>query len=127
MKRGLIAGTVGVFALVMLGINIQGGDEKPKITIKTVMQKAMAGSKEKPSLCTKVAKGEASAKEKAALIEYFTALTKCTPPMGEADSWKEKTGALLAAAKADDGAALGKAANCAACHKEHKLAKKKAE
>jgi hypothetical protein len=56
----------------------------------------------------------------------FTALAANKPPKGEEESWKEKTTALLTAAKdvaaGKDGAgdALGKAANCMECHKAHK-------
>lgn len=108
-----------VFALVLvLDGSVQSG-EKDKVTIKTVMKKAMAGG-----LCKKVASGEANAEEKKELVELFTALAKATPPKGEADSWKEKTKALLDAAKADDGAALKKAADCAGCHGVHKGKKK---
>jgi surface antigen len=98
-----------------------GGDKKPKFTISQVMKKAMKGG-----LCGKVASGKASDDEKKELVELFTALSMNTPPKGEADDWKAKTGALVSAAKAavenKDGAtaALKKAANCAACHKLHK-------
>ena len=100
-------------ALVLDG-NVQGGD-KEKVTIKVVMQKAMKGG-----LCTKVASGKADDAEKKQLVELFEALAKATPPKGEADSWKEKTKALVDAAKSADGAALKKAANCAGCHSVHK-------
>ena len=70
------------------------------------------------------ATGKASAEEKKELIALFTALSKNEPPKGDPESWKAKTKALLDAAKADDGAALKKAADCAACHGEHKGKKK---
>lgn len=115
MLRGLIAGGMCVFALVLvLDGSVQSG-EKDKITIKTVMKKAMAGG-----LCKKVASGEANAEEKKELVALFTALNKATPPKGDEKSWAEKTKALLDAAKADDAGALKKAANCKACHSEHK-------
>ena len=79
------------------------------------MQKAM-----KSGLCKKVANGKANEDEKKQLVELFTALSKIPCPKGEEKDWKEKTSALLAAAKADDGKALGKASNCKACHDEHK-------
>jgi hypothetical protein len=119
MLRGLIAGGLCLFALaILLDNNVSGGD-KDKVTIKVVMQKAMKGG-----LCKKVVSGEANADEKKQLVEYFTALTKLTPPKGEEASWKEKTTALLDAAKKDDTAALKKAADCNACHSEHKGKKK---
>lgn len=120
MLRGLIAGGLCLFAFaLLLDSNVSGGD-KDKVSIKTVMQKCMA----KGGLCGKVAAGEANAEEKKQLVEYFTALNKLSPPKGEEASWKEKTKALLEAAKADDTAALKKAANCMACHSEHKGKKK---
>jgi hypothetical protein len=110
---------VGVFATVALILVLAGGQadgqEKPKYKIAEVMAKAMKGG-----LCKKVADGKATAAEKETLIELFTALHANTPPKGSAESWKGKTSALLDAAKAGDNAALKKAANCAACHKEHK-------
>ena len=109
-----------MFALALLLDNSVSGGDKDKVTIKQVMQKCMA----KGGLCGKVAGGEANAEEKKQLVEYFTALSKLTPPKGEEASWKEKTSALLDAAKKDDGAALKKAANCQACHSEHKGKKK---
>lgn len=115
MVRGLIAGSMVLFgAAFLLDGSVQGAGDK-EITIKVVMQKAMKGG-----LCGKVAKGDASDDEKKQLVELFTGLSKCTPPKGEEAAWKEKTKALLDAAKANDGAALKKAANCAACHKEFK-------
>lgn len=119
MLRGLIAGGMVVFGLaLLLDSNVQSG-EKDKVTIKVVMQKAMKGG-----LCAKVASGKADEAEKKQLVELFTALAKNEPPKGDPDSWKAKTKALLDAAKADDGAALKKAADCAACHSEHKGKKK---
>jgi hypothetical protein len=79
------------------------------------MQKAMKGG-----LCAKVASGKASEAEQKQLVSLFEGLAKTDPPKGDAEAWKAKTKALLDAAKANDGAALKKAANCAACHKEHK-------
>lgn len=116
----LFAGMTALAAMVMIfGANeaIGGG----KVTIPQVMQKAMKGG-----LCTKVATGKASDAEKKELVALFEGLAANTPPKGDAGSWKEKTGALVSAAKAalagdkDAGAALKKAANCAGCHGAHK-------
>lgn len=117
MLRGLIAG-----GMVFLGaaffldgsVAVQGAGDK-EITIKLVMEKAMKGG-----LCKKVASGKASDEEKKQLVEYFTGLCKCTPPMGEADAWKERTKKLLDAAKNNDADALKKAADCGSCHKMFK-------
>lgn len=85
------------------------------------MKKAMKGG-----LCKKVASGKASDKEKEQLLELFEKLSKAKPHKGDPQSWKEKTGKLVKAAKAivdgdDQGVkALRKAANCKACHKVHR-------
>ena len=114
MFRGLIIGAVAVFALVLaMDGNVDAG--KDKADIKTVMAKAMKGG-----LCGKVASGKASDEEKAQLVSLFTDLAAAKCPKGDEKSWAEKTKALLDAAKAGDGAALKKAANCAGCHKAHK-------
>jgi surface antigen len=119
MLRGLIAGGMCVFALALVMDGSVSGGDKDKVSIKVVMQKAMKGG-----LCTKVATGKANEDEKKQLVELFTAMSKNEPPKGDAESWKAKTKALVDAAKAGDGDALKKAANCAACHSEHKGKKK---
>lgn len=114
--KALLGGVFATIALVFVLAGSQAdGQEKPKYKIAQVMAKAMKGG-----LCGKVAKGEATAEEKQTLVELFTALHQNAPPKGSEESWKMKTKALLDAAKAGDGEALKKAANCAACHKEHK-------
>jgi mono/diheme cytochrome c family protein len=73
-----------------------------------------------------VADGKATAEEKKQLVEFYVALAANKPPKGDEASWKEKTAALLAAAKDAEagkegaGAALTKAVNCMACHSAHK-------
>ncbi len=115
MKRGLIAGAAAIFALVfMLDGAVHGG--KDPVSIKVVMKKVMG----KGGLKDKFAKGEASADEKKELVSLITDLAANKPPKGEEADWKEKTKALLDAAKADDGKAFSKAANCQACHSAHK-------
>jgi hypothetical protein len=123
----LVGSCVAIAALGIAGLraadNAAADDAKPKFTTKQVMEKCMKGG-----LCKKVAEGKASEAEKAQLVEMISALAQNKPPKGEADSWKTKTAALGEAAKAaadgkeGAGAALMKAANCAACHKEHKPA-----
>jgi len=88
--------------------------------IKEAMKICMKGG-----LCGKVAKGEASAEEKTKLAELLKAMAAAKPPKGSEESWKEKAGALATAAAEiadgkDSSAKLKAAANCMACHKEHK-------
>ena len=96
-------------------------EDTPKYKIKDVMQKCMKGG-----LCKKVAEGKGSAEEKKELLDMFTALAAHKPPKGDDASWKEYTGALLAAAKeahegkGGAGDKLMKAAKCMDCHKAHR-------
>ena len=74
----------------------------------------------------KVASGGASDAEKKELHSLLVALSKNNPKKGDAESWKKLTGALVKASKAavngdaKAGDALKKAANCKACHNNHK-------
>ncbi len=121
MRKLLVAGVVLAFGWVAVTLVTNAEDEKPKHTIKEVMKTAHKGK-----LVNKVADGKATAEEKKQLVELYVALAANKPPKGEAASWKEKTDALIAAAKdaeaGKDGAgpALLKAANCGMCHGAHK-------
>ena len=100
---------------------LRAADDKPKHTIKEVMQQHS-----KAKLHTKVIEGKASDEEKAKLVEYYEALGKNKPPKGGEDSWKKLTDELLAAAKdakeGKEGFAkrLEAAVKCGDCHKVHK-------
>src|SRR5262245_29067267 len=119
MKKIVFSCAAVAFGLAVL-VGVNDAQEKAKFTIKEVMAKAMNAPKGEKSLCAKVASGEATAAEKEQLVELFTALHANMPKKGEADSWKQRTEALLAAAKSGDGKALKAAADCAGCHKLHK-------
>jgi hypothetical protein len=69
--------------------------DDPKFTIKEVMEKA-----HKSGLCKKAGEEKTSKDENKELLELYTALSQNKPPKGDAASWKEKTGALVTAAKA---------------------------
>lgn len=122
MRKLLVAGVVLACGWLAFSVATTAEEEKPKATIKQVMKAAMAKGK----LKDKVVEGTATAEEKKKLIECLEALAAGKPPKGDEAAWKEKTAVLLAAAKDCEagkegaGAALGKAANCAACHKDHK-------
>lgn len=113
-----VLGVVAISTGLLVGAKAQ--DEK-KDAIKQAMKVCMKGG-----LCKKVAGGQASDDDKKKLLAMFEAMAAEAPPKGDADSWKAKTGALVAAAKkavdggADAGAALKAAANCKECHKSHK-------
>ncbi len=116
----VVAGMLlGCFAIsATLGL---AGSGSPDAAVKAVMKDAMKGG-----LCKKVASGEGSAEDKKQLLSLFETLSKAKPPKGDDASWKEKTGALVTAAKeVVDGkpegtASLKKAANCKSCHDTHK-------
>lgn len=97
--------------------------DKPKHSIKEVMKAVHKGD---DPLCKKVAKGEGTKDDFKTLVECYTALPLNEPPKGDAKSWKEKSTALLDAAKdleAGKAGALDQykaAVNCKACHSAHK-------
>ena len=108
-------------ALTAYGLRAEDKEAAPKFNCKEIMK---AGFKD--GLCKKVADGKATDEEVDQLVVLVTALAENKPPRGDAASWKAKTDALVAAAKAcvagekDSSELLTKAMNCAACHKEHK-------
>jgi hypothetical protein len=121
MRKLLLAGVALAFGWAALGMVIGAEEEKPKHTIKATMKAAHKGG-----LMKKVADGKATDEEEKLLIEHYEALAANKPPKGDAEAWKTKTAALIAAAKdaaagkEGGGAALQKAANCMACHRDHK-------
>tara|TARA_Y100001968_G_scaffold155954_1_gene142462 strand:- start:1418 stop:1747 length:330 start_codon:yes stop_codon:yes gene_type:complete len=60
------------------------------------------------------------ASNKKVLTKYATWLAAFEPSKGDAESWKKKTSAIVAAIKVNDQAGLEKAINCKACHNIHK-------
>ncbi len=114
------------------GLYVNTGWEKPKVveppktaevTFKVIMEK---GHKGDGSLLAKTLTKKASKDEIKALLGYYEALAKMKPKKGPANSWKAKTGALVAAIKLVDKGdqkgfvALKKASDCKACHSVHK-------
>ena len=118
-------GKVGLLAALAAGLvgftMAEETKDKPK-TIKQIMKTAHSAPKGEDPLCKKFGAGKTSDEENKTIILLYTDLTKDKPPQGDADVWKEKTTALLAAAKAvaakDKGAAdsYKKAVNCGGCH-----------
>ena len=99
--------------------------DKPK-SIKDVMNGAHKGN---DSLVKKVNGGKGSADDHKKLLEYWEYLATQKPPKGDEKSWKDKTEALVAAAKdlvdKKDGALekVKTASTCKACHDVHRPAK----
>ena len=89
-----------------------------KYTIKEIMTKSF---KADDNLKDLIIEGMATDEQNAQFVDYVENLAQFKPRKGDAASWKEKTDALIAAAKGSDSAALKKAANCKACHSVHKI------
>lgn len=104
-----------------LAVSFASAEDKPEYTIKQVMKMA-----HKDGLLKKVASGNGTKADAEKLLKLYQALAANKPKKGEAESWKEKNEAIVAAAKGvvegKEGAAqaLTKATNCGACHKVHK-------
>jgi hypothetical protein len=92
-------------------------------SVKEIMA---AANKGKDSLFSKVVEGKGSAEDAKKLAELYKEMPGLKPPMGDANGWKAKAGALAEAAQAvADGkpgaaAKLKAAGNCKACHDPHK-------
>ena|SRR5947209_6313068 len=118
---------LAVVAAIGIGGHLAAADnDKPKYKIVMIMAKAHKGGPN--SLRNRVLAGKASKDDLDMLVELYEELGKNTPPKGSKESWKQKTEAVLAAAKkvkadpTDENArkALSKATTCAACHDVHK-------
>lgn len=114
----LIAGGIG-FAVSVVA------DDSPeseiKYSLEDVMKQGMKGG-----LVAKVAAGQASAEEKATLLQMVRDMARQEPHKGDAESWKALNAELVAAAedavagKPTAGSRLKQAANCKGCHELHK-------
>ena len=95
----------------------------PKLKTKEVMGKYLKG---KDAPLANAINGKSSAAELKELHAAFKALAANKPPRGDDEAWAKKTAALLAATEAllekKEGAEalLKAAANCKACHDDHK-------
>lgn len=121
MKRFVLV-MIGLMSVALISrVAVADKGEGSKYSTEEIMKKGFKGG-----LVGKVVKGEASEEDQKVVIEMLESLAKNPPHKGSEESWKEKTTALLDAAKATvegkDGAAakLKKAMNCKACHDEHK-------
>jgi hypothetical protein len=126
MVKCFVAATLSVGLLGGLSL-YRAADDQPAHDIEEVMGLAHGKSKKKPvSLFMKVVKNEASKKEKETLLSLYQDLGKNTPPKGSPEEWKKRCDTLVAAARevveGKEGATqrLQQAANCKACHEEHK-------
>jgi hypothetical protein len=106
-------------ALLAAGVLMGAAQDAPK-SIKDVM----AAHKGKDSMVNKIIEGKGSEEDVKKLVGLYEFLATQKAPMGDEASWKEKTGALVSAAKevADKKPTdnLKKASNCKACHDVHR-------
>jgi len=117
MRKLLLAGVVIACGWLTVSFVAGAQADKPKYTTKQVMKGAQA----KGGLKDKVIAGTATEDERKELIAMYEALALNKPPRGEEASWKEKTAALVEAAKSGDVEKIKAAANaCMACHSAHK-------
>jgi hypothetical protein len=78
------------------------------------------------SVGKRVVKGQGTKEDFAKLVEYYPSLPLNKPEKGDLAAWKEKSTAVVKAAKdlkaGKEGAleAYKKAINCKACHSEHR-------
>ncbi len=124
MRQGPGFGGAALLALAFAGTTaLVVAQDKPKYDTESIMKKA---HDEKTDLYFKVVGGKATDAERKELVELYVELGKNKPEKGDAKSWKEKTDALIAAAKevaaGKEGAVKGlqRAANCQACHDAHR-------
>jgi hypothetical protein len=114
---------VGLVAILCTTTIIVAAETTVKLAITDVMKQA---HKKPKQLLKKVASGTASDTEKQQLVKLYKVLSQSKPPKGEASSWDAKTKLLVKAAEAavkgqkDAGQQLARAANCMACHRNHK-------
>jgi hypothetical protein len=128
MKPSIKHTVIALFVGGLTAASIAHAAEKPKHTIKEVMKEGFKG---KTSAAARVGKGEGTHEDFKLLAELTKDLPLNEPERGEAASWKSKSADLAAAAKmlldGKPGAqeAWKTAANCKACHTEHKPEDKK--
>lgn len=121
--RKLICAVAAVALTAGMAVAFDDADEDNDDTIKEVMQAHKGGAN---SLLSKVVSGDASAEEQIHLLDLYVSLAESEAPKGDADSWHEKTDALLIAAakvvagREGAGEELKTASNCMACHSQHK-------
>ena len=123
-KKWMIAAVAGL----ALGFSLHAGDADHE-AIEKAMKDFHKAPKGVDPVCKKALQGTATKEEWKGLLDGYKAMAKVkNPPKGDAASWKEKTGKLLAAAQAlhkaptsqEAAAAYKQAVDCKACHSAHK-------
>ena len=108
-----------------LALKAFAADEEFK-PIEDAMKFAHKAPKGTPKVSDKIIDGTVSDDDLKKTVELYKAMADTKPPKGEAVAFKEKVAKLITAtenvvAKKDGaGAAYKQAANCKACHSDHK-------
>lgn len=114
---------IGMSLLLVFGVSALGfmADDK-KYTVKQIMKEAHGRN----GVLNKVKSGNATAAEKAKLVEYYKSMPEGKPNQGDEAEFKKLGEAMLTAAKAAQSNEAGwkdklnKATNCKACHDVYK-------
>ena len=120
----LAANLTGVLASVTLAWHVRAADADD--AIKKVMKTYHKAPKGQDPVCKLAQDGKATPEQLKQLVAGYETMTKSKPPRGDEAGWKEKTTALLTAAKALEKGTPGAAAkykeavNCKACHSLYK-------
>ncbi len=101
------------------------GEEEFK-PIEDAMKFAHKAPKGTPKVSDKIVDGTVSDEDLKKTLELYKAMADTKPPKGDAAAFKEKVAKLIGATEAvvakkeGAGAVYKEAANCKACHKDHK-------
>jgi hypothetical protein len=112
----------GAAAALVVAVLLGAAPQDKAKSIKEVM----AAHKGKDSLIEKIKSGKGTDEDAKKLVGLYESLVTFKAPQGDEKSWKDKTEALLAAAKevAEKKAGavdkLKTASDCKACHSVHK-------
>ena len=123
--RQWIMVTAAAGVMVAAGLVSVQAEQKAaaKADIKQFMKDTHKGN---DAVVKRATSGKASADEVQQLLVGYRAMAAAKPPQGELESWKTKTGSLVAATEqlakgeAAGASSLKQAANCKACHDIHK-------
>ena len=108
-----------------LAVTAFSADEEFK-PIEDAMKFAHKAPKGTPKVSDKIGDGSVSDEDLKKTLELYKAMADTKPPKGDAVAFKEKVAKLIGATedvmakKAGAGPAYKDAANCKACHKDHK-------
>ena len=124
MKRlpSLVPALIFTAALALAAF---AGDEEFK-PIEDAMKFAHKAPKGTPKVSDKIIDGTVNEEELKKTLAFYQAMADTKPPKGDAAAFKEKVAKLIGATenvvakKEGAGAAYKDAANCKACHKDHK-------